>query len=639
MTTNRWMRRLAGLLLAAVGLAGSALAQAPEDAAEAAPPVRVPSDFDSPLSTLRTFIVAMGAGDRGRATECMDLSQVEPEGAQDRAQELYRCINRLEFIDFEGDESLLAAGPDRIGDETLWSYFPRELPSGARVYGSQRYRLLARQERFDQVRRIAPDAAIELTRGPGGRWSFSAATVKNARAFWEQLQAAKVQPVAELAGKETLTIAERFESLWPDVFVSSRFLTVKAWQWITLLAIIIVGVLLDFTIRLFLTLIWRRAILRRGGKAKKETLRKTVRPFGLAAAAVLWLWAIRLLGLPDEALKILVPAVKFFAMLAVVWSAFRVTDLLAEVAASKAERTNTRFDDVLIPLLRKAIKVFIFVFGMIYIASAMNVGIAPLITGLGIGGAGFAFAAKDTLEHLFGSVTVIADRPFEAGDWVQIGDVEGTVEELGFRSTRIRTFYNSLVSVPNGNLVRAVVDNYGRRKYRRWSTHLNVTYDTPPARIEAFCEGIREIIRLHPYTRKDYYQVWLHKFGAHSLDILLYVFFEAPDWNTELRERHRFMLDVLRLADRLGVEFAFPTQTLHAYREEKGVAHTPGEAPTTDTDRRAHAEGRRAVRAITSAAEWRGGMPPPMTIPTTSQAGDDEETQIESKVAGSAGGE
>jgi small-conductance mechanosensitive channel len=493
------------LVALAFVLAGAARAQEAEPAAPAAP-VTVPDDFDSPLSTLRTFIVAMSAGDRARATECLDLSGVEKEGAEDRAQELYRVINRIEFIDFEGDATLLAAAPDAIGDATSWRYFPRDLPSGVGLFGPARYRMLSRQRRFDTVRRIAPDSTIDLVRGPAGRWRFSAETVKGSRAFWELLQAAKIDAVEELAGKETLTIAERFESLWPDTLVTTRFLTVKSWQWITLLLIIIVGVILDFSVRLALTIISRRAIAQRGGTAKKKTLQKMVRPFGLAAAAVLWLWAIRLLGLPNEALAILVPAVKLFAMLAMVWSAFRVTDLLAEVAASKAAHTHTRFDDLLIPLARKAIKVFIFVFGLIYIASSLHVPIAPLVAGLGIGGAGFAFAAKDTVEHLFGSVTVIADRPFEVGDWVQIGDVEGTVEELGFRSTRIRTFYNSLVSVPNGNLVRAVVDNFGRRKYRRWSTHLNLTYDTPPERIEAFCEGVREIIRLHPYTRKDYYQ-------------------------------------------------------------------------------------------------------------------------------------
>jgi MscS family membrane protein len=158
---------------------------------------------------------------------------------------------------------------------------------------------------------------------------------------------------------------------------------------------------------------------------------------------------------------------------------------------------------------------------------------------------------------------------------VVIGDVEGTVEDIGFRSTRIRTFYNSLVTIPNGNLVRATVDNYGRRKYRRWKTHVAITYDTPPDRIEAFCEGIRELIRKHPYTRKDYYMVYFNQFAASSLNILLYAFHETPDWATELRERHRLFVDIVRLAKRLGVEFAFPTQTVHLASAPAGISAQP----------------------------------------------------------------
>ena len=111
---------------------------------------------------------------------------------------------------------------------------------------------------------------------------------------------------------------------------------------------------------------------------------------------------------------------------------------------------------------------------------------------------------------------------------------------------------------------------------------LSVTYDTPPEKIDAFCEGIRELIRLHPYTRKDYYHVYFNDFGASSLDILLYTFFEVPDWSTELRERHRLFVDIVRLARKLGVEFAFPTQTVWLERTDeearpvKGPSITPG---------------------------------------------------------------
>ena len=122
--------------------------------------------------------------------------------------------------------------------------------------------------------------------------------------------------------------------------------------------------------------------------------------------------------------------------------------------------------------------------------------------------------------------------------------------------------------MPNANLIRANVDNFGRRSYRRIKTNLSLTYDTPPEKIEAFCEGIREIIRCHPHTRKDYYHVYFNQFNSSSLDILLYCFLDVSEWAIELRERQRLFLDIVRLANRLKLSFAFPTQSLHMVKPE-----------------------------------------------------------------------
>ncbi|CAN0584394.1 unnamed protein product, partial [Laminaria digitata] len=212
--------------------------------------------------------------------------------------------------------------------------------------------------------------------------------------------------------------------------------------------------------------------------------------------------------LPPTPTIVLLVAVKVIWIAAIVWGGFKVTDLLGEWLSIQAGKTETKFDDLLVPMVKRTAKIFIAAIGLVYLASAFSIEILPLLTGLGIGGLAVAFAAKDTIENFFGSVAVILDRPFEIGDWIYVNEVEGTVEDLGFRSTRIRTFYNSLVTVPNATLVRAKVDNYGRRRFRRFKTMINVTYDTHPDKIEAFCSGIREIIKLHPYTRKDYYHVW-----------------------------------------------------------------------------------------------------------------------------------
>jgi MscS family membrane protein len=135
----------------------------------------------------------------------------------------------------------------------------------------------------------------------------------------------------------------------------------------------------------------------------------------------------------------------------------------------------------------------------------------------------------------------------------------------------VRTFYNSLVTVPNATIVDGGIDNMGLRRWRRYSTTLGIAYHTHPDQVQAFVEGIRALIQANPVTRKDFYIVEFHGFGASSLDILVYTFFDCQTWNEELRARHVLNLDIMRLATDLDVEFAFPTQTLH-------VASTPEQA-------------------------------------------------------------
>ncbi|HUP42395.1 MAG TPA: mechanosensitive ion channel family protein, partial [Thermoanaerobaculia bacterium] len=260
--------------------------------------------------------------------------------------------------------------------------------------------------------------------------------------------------------------------------------------------------------------------------------------------------------------------------------------------------TRNRFDDLLVPLVRKSLKVFIAAFGLVFVADTLDIEVSSLLAGLGLGGLAVALAAQDTVKNLFGSLTVLVDRPFSVGDWVVVGDHEGTVEEVGFRSIRIRTFYNSLITLPNSNLISSAVDNYGARRFRRWSTKLGIAYDTPPERIEAFCEGLRELVRRHPTTRKDIFHVYLNAFGESALEVLLYVFFEEPDWGAELAARHRLALDVLRLADTLGVELAFPTRTVWL--------HEAAEAERPELPPRGSEAGRKAAAEVVEANPFHG---------------------------------
>lgn len=420
--------------------------------------------------------------------------------------------------------------------------------------------------------------------------------------------------------------ADWIRSRLPE-WLKARTVLLENWQWIGLLLAILLGVILNRLAVYLLRGIIARLLHRRRLEVEDGVLYRGLRPFGIMAMGALWWLGLLFLDLPAQVTLIFGVAAKLLVVGAGVWGAYRLVDVMCALLAEKAARTATKFDDILIPLLRTTLKVFITAFGIVFLASNLNIDVSSLLAGLGIGGLAFALAAQDTVKNLFGSVTILVDRTFSIGDWVKVGDVEGTVEEVGLRSTRIRTFYNSLVTIPNSTMLGATIDNLGRRRYRRWYTHIGVTYDTPPEKLEAFCEGIRELIRRHPYTRKDYYHVYLHNFAESSLEIMLYVFWETPDWGTELRERHRLFIDIVRLAGRLGVEFAFPTRTLYMVREEKAGR----KRPSLDAGHVEEAlqEGRREARSIVRGLLQGDGKPPPVTFDLPS-----DKAPGESKTAG-----
>ncbi len=433
------------------------------------------------------------------------------------------------------------------------------------------------------------------------------------------------------------TGSDWLRNLMPDFLQGEQAFGLEYWQWIGLGTLILLGFLVDHLVRLLGRIFTASVMARYQTLVAADTVTTMVRPLGLAVAGILWLWLIQVLDLPKPAYAILHTAATVFAVLASIWTAWRLVDLISEALGNRAAKTATKFDDVLVPLLHRSMKVFVVAFGMVYGAHSLNINVVPLITGLGIGGLAFAFAAKDTIENFFGSFAVILDRPFEIGDWVVIGDVEGTVETVGFRSTRVRTFYNSQVTVPNANLVRANVDNYGRRKYRRWKAQIGVQYDTSPEQLVAFTEGIRELVRCHPYTRKDYYQVWVSEFANSSINILVYVFFETPDWSVELRERERLILDMLRLADQLGVQYAFPTQTVHLYKEEHQPHQSQHPIPESMSDRRSLVNGVRTAQSIVARQPWqekKPGLVPYPEGPTSIDPDDEEQAAIENRTDG-----
>jgi MscS family membrane protein len=585
------MRRASALSIAVLFVTGAAVAQEPAtDSIDRAP---VPSAHASARATMRTFLEAFyvdGEPDLATAAACLDLSGLPAEVRQLKGRELAstlkQVLDRSRLVRFE-----------EIPDD----------PEGPP---------------YVFLRRGEGEVVIERT--AGGEWLFNSSTVSSLDDLHRALEGREVVEGVERQGPEAVSLGTWLRGLMPPS-LRSKVLFLEGWQWLGLIAIILAGIVAGRVFVFVATRIIHRVFDRGTRGVDPDIVIRTAGPLGALVTLLVWGLGIFWLGLPVAVFTLYYRAVRVVAIVVAVVVAYRLADLLAGLLENRADRTDTRFDDLLVPLVRKSLKVFVAAIGIVLIADTVGQDITALLAGLGLGGLALALAAQDTVSNLFGSLTVLIDRPFQVGDWVIVGDVEGTVEEVGFRSTRIRTFYNSLVTLPNSNLIKASVDNLGDRTYRRWKTTLAVTYDTPPERIDAFCEGVRELIRRHPYTRKDYFHVYLNDFGDASLNILLYTFFRTPDWATELRERHRLAVDILRLAADLGVEFAFPTQTVYLRNEEWQAPASAGEG-YPGASRKQFDRARRRARELLQDTVL-DSVPPPVSfdVPSTETRGDLDE--------------
>jgi len=354
---------------------------------------------------------------------------------------------------------------------------------------------------------------------------------------------------------------------------------IEAWQILGLAILIVFGIVLRRLIIYFIVTYVRRLTRKLEAAWVDSIVAHTGGPIGTLAMAGVVAVGAPLLQFPAGCDVVLTLAARTIAAVAGVWLAYRMVDVVGDVLERRAAKTESKLDDQLVPLLRKSFKVFFVVIGAIFILQNLDVDVGSLLAGLGLGGLAFALAAKDTVANFFGSIMIFIDKPFQIGDWITMApNIEGTVEEVGFRTSRIRTFYDSVVTVPNANVTNTPIDNLGLRRYRRYKTTLGLTYDTAPDAVQHFCDGVRAIVAALPAARKDYCIVEFQNFGASSLEVLLYCFLETPDWASELRARSELNLAIMRLASSLGVSFAFPTQTLHIAAQD-GAAFLPTAAP------------------------------------------------------------
>lgn len=254
-----------------------------------------------------------------------------------------------------------------------------------------------------------------------------------------------------------------------------------------------------------------------------------------------------------------------------VWAIYRLTDVLSNIISDRLSKSDDALKHQFVPLFRSSLRVFVVSVGALLIIQNLGYSVSSLLAGLGIGGLAVALAAQETLANFFASVLLLTDMPFRMGDWIRFSDVEGVVESVGFRTTRIRTFEKSLITVPNKILTGGPIENYTMRERRRIYSNLSIAYDTPAEKVELFVKEIRAILEAHEMIHNDFYLVYFDKYLDSALNIMVYCFTKTIVWEDYLRIRQELNLKLLRLAERLDVEYAFPSQTVYWGRSSEPV--------------------------------------------------------------------
>ncbi|WP_196886543.1 mechanosensitive ion channel family protein [Aureivirga sp. CE67] len=225
--------------------------------------------------------------------------------------------------------------------------------------------------------------------------------------------------------------------------------------------------------------------------------------------------------------------------------------------------SKSKLDDQLVPILNKFLKGIVIFVGGLNLLTVFGISLTTVLGAASIGGLAFAFASQDTVKNLIGTFMIFLDKPFQIGDWIETDGVVGRVEEVGFRSSRIRAADASIFQIPNSRLSEMIVQNNKLLKnLRRYQTELGVRYDTPPKLLESFIEGIREIARKQENVHDKLINIEFSGFGDSALLILVNVYFHKTDWGEVEAEKHEFHLAILNLANNMGVEFAFNSTTL-----------------------------------------------------------------------------
>ena len=412
-----------------------------------------------------------------------------------------------------------------------------------------------------------PGTEITIARveeGPrAGEYLFSPETVKRLPEFYDRIKHLPYQPGASKswyenyryggAGMRRIIPYKWMQALpdWAKVIVLDQ----PVWRWIGTAIVLLLATLLYLLVRRAAAAWARRGD---GSELRVHWSRLFRALFLLVLIPVLVHVLSDNLRLSGNVLQVATLSLWAIFTLTLTWAVWLVSHVLAESVVSSQQMLAGSIDSQLVRLVLRLLATILSITILVVGAQQLGIPAYSVIAGLGVGGIAVALAAKDSLANLLGSLLIMFEKPFRVGHWIKVDNIEGFVESIGFRSTRIRTFYNSLVSIPSNHLVNSTVDNMAMRKLRAVRTVLHLSYTTPAEKVERFVEAIRQLIEDNPHTYKKWYRIRFDDFGEYGLHVLVNFLLDVPDTEIEQVERQHLMLELLKLAEGMDIEFAIP---------------------------------------------------------------------------------
>ncbi|MEM8559054.1 MAG: mechanosensitive ion channel family protein [Bacteroidota bacterium] len=352
-----------------------------------------------------------------------------------------------------------------------------------------------------------------------------------------------------------------------NIFNDQVLWGVSAWRLVAALFVIFLG----FLSRKVITSLVGRLTRRVSGNTWKwddEAVRLLPAPLALIAQVFLWRIAAAVLQLPTEPINVsemVGKGLELALIVGVVWLLFRIVDVVALVAERASANTTTKVDDQIVPLMRKTLKVFVAVTATVMAVQHLGFSVTSVIASLGIGGLALALAAQDTVANFFGSVVIFADQPFQLGDWVAIGDQEGEIEEVGFRTTRLRRDDHALISIPNNTFTSAQVINFSTRDRRRMKVAVRLPLDAAPHQVERVIVGIRAVMERQEALRADTLAVYLAEVGDDGIVIEGKCYSQTASIHPFRAARQTILLEAMRLVRAEGLHLASTGRTIYMH--------------------------------------------------------------------------